>query len=421
MNTPTLSSPDRASELPAQVESPAPPAATGCTRKPHGVTRRYWWLPLLTLVISLGVAWIFVWWMPPTFVTLARLWQPVTLQLPEGPLFTEDMRDLPRNLSDLLHSDRGHELALERLKSMQVAIPLSEGTNPLPVNVRFIGGTNSSIFTIEASGANPAYTQAYLNALINSCLQLKKDARKEISGESLAAIEEMVLRLERDLKTEQDCLYSFQRTNHSEMLQLQAKVAVEYLGRLETQYSDLKLEERLQGTPKVSQVNADSRQLLQAKMGLLRDAIAEWEPKYLNLQAHLAEVERLRSNVQRLQPEYERLVALLRRVDIRRHIEQESLSMLEPASPAKRCYAPERRLLTWAGCSGLGVGVGVMLVMILFGARQHTLSLPQAGTVQGVKIAELAARLEQLKALHEKGLLSREACDQKVKEIIGSI
>jgi len=39
----------------------------------------------------------------------------------------------------------------------------------------------------------------------------KKDIRKVVSGDTLASISEQVLRLERDLKTDQDTLTAFQR------------------------------------------------------------------------------------------------------------------------------------------------------------------------------------------------------------------
>jgi hypothetical protein len=47
--------------------------------------RKYWWVPLLTMVLALGVAADYTYyWAPPHFVSSASMWETEKLRLPEG-------------------------------------------------------------------------------------------------------------------------------------------------------------------------------------------------------------------------------------------------------------------------------------------------------------------------------------------------
>ena len=52
---------------------------------------------------------------------------------------------------------------------------------------------------------------------------------QQVSGDTLASISEQMQRWERDLKTEQDALLAFERTNNLAILQEEANVAGSYL------------------------------------------------------------------------------------------------------------------------------------------------------------------------------------------------
>ena len=74
------------------------------------------------------------------------------------------------------------------------------------------------------------------------------------------------------------------------------------------------------------------------KTDSVQASIKEWEAKVVDANARIAEAERLKLNVSRTQGLYDRLVSLLQNVDISRNIDQETLAILEPASPAERSY-----------------------------------------------------------------------------------
>ena len=88
---------------------------------------------------------------------------------------------------------------------------------------------------------------------------------------------------------------------------------------------------------------ATARQANQMKTDNVMASIKEWEAKVVEANATIAEAERLKLNIQRTQSVYDRLVLLVQNVGISRNIDQENLAILEPASPAKRSYASEKR------------------------------------------------------------------------------
>jgi polysaccharide biosynthesis transport protein len=109
----------------------------------------------------------------------------------------------------------------------------------------------------------------------------------------------------------------------------------------------------------------DSRQALQLKTENVQASIKEWESKVVEANSRLADAERLKLNVQREQTVYDRLNVLVQNVGISRNIDQETLAILDPASPPKRSYTQEIRLLSMAGLGGLGLGLGFILLIAL--------------------------------------------------------
>jgi polysaccharide biosynthesis transport protein len=232
--------------LTAPMEEGASKHAPFRMRKYLAVLLKWWWVPVLTLALSLGVAITYVVRKPPTFVSSARMWETEKMRLPEGELFSEDMATFLGSQTELLQSAKLRELTLARLKAEGTnAMAIGFDGQPLPVSIRVWQAAKSSIFVLEATSFQSAYVQAYLNALMDVYLEYRKDVRKMVSGDTLASITEQVQKWERDLKNEQDILTAFERTNNMSILQEEGTVAGGYLARLQTQMSDLQLEDRL--------------------------------------------------------------------------------------------------------------------------------------------------------------------------------
>jgi capsular exopolysaccharide synthesis family protein len=449
VNTPTPPPPELGYDLIDTPEDYSAPASPFRIQKFIAFLRKYWWVPVLTLTLALGAATGYFLLAPPTFVSSAAMWETEKMRLPEGALFTEDPQNYLGTQTELLRSGRMRQLTLARLQAAGTnTVPLGKDGKPLGVKLKVTQAPKSSVFVVEASSSNPAYTQAYLDSLMNEYLEYKKNIRKVVSGDTLASISEQVLRLERDLKADQDALTTFEQSNNLAILQEEGTIAGGYLARLKTQLSDYKLESQLleataleqdlngAGTtnfagslvdslraqnsapsaatverqsafqqvellkieraklskylrpkhPKIVKLDADiergqkllelyhnqnrgqlatTRQALKMRADSVQASIKEWEVKVVDANARIAEAEHLRLNVSRTQGLYDRLVGLLQNVDISRNIDQETLAILESASPAARTYKQELAALALAILGGLALGAGIIALITI--------------------------------------------------------
>jgi uncharacterized protein involved in exopolysaccharide biosynthesis len=382
---------------------------------------KYLWVPVLTSLLGLGGAAAYVRWAPPVFVSSAAMWETEKIHLNEGALFTDDSQNYIGTQIALLGSGTLYQAAIKRLQDTGNAVPIDKEGFPLLIKLNFREAPKSAVFSITASSADPAFSQKFLDALMNEYLDYKKNMRKIVSGDTAASIATQVESLERDLKIAQDALISFQRTTNLAILQQEGTYAGAYLAKLRTDLSDLQLEDRLMKAAALDQDKANSRQAIQLKMECLQDFIKEWEIKVVNANSRMAEAEHLKQNVERAQRMYDRFVTLLQNVDISRNTDLETIAILEPASPALRTYTREKRLLAMAGFGGLGLGLGIIILMGLYRAKGG--NPVEAASRLGQDAIKLSAaeRLEQIKELHEKGFLSKEAYDRKVDQIVDSL
>ena len=409
--------------------------------------RKFWWIPFLTLLLSLGGAAAFILYSPPTFVSSAAIWETEKMRLPEGASFVGDLQNYYGTQMELLLSGKLRQLAFDRLRANDTnAVPLGKDGRPLPIKVTVKQQPKSTVFVLQASSANPGFSQAFLDALMNEYLAYKKNVRKLVSGDTLSSISDQVFRLDSELKAAQEALSAFQRSNNLAVLQEENAVGGGYLARLKTQLSDLQLESKLleattrdqsrdgaatngstslleavraSGSggqslatterqtafkelellkiereklskylrpkhPKIARLDADidraqsiiqlyqsqsreqlasSREALRLRLENVETSIREWEGKVVVANLRIAEADRLKLSVNRSQSLYDRLVLLLQNVDISRNIDQETLAVLEPASPALRSYKQETTVLGLALLAGLGLGLGLVFLV----------------------------------------------------------
>jgi len=410
--------------------------------------RRFWWVPCLTVIIGLGTAVALFKYLPPVFVSYARMWETEKLKLPDGAAFTEDPDTYFGTLKEVLGSDTMKQNALQLLQLSTTKVPMvDQAGNEFEVNVKVAQAPKSSVFVVEADSADPAFTPAYLNALIGAYREYKKTVRKEVSGDTLNSISTQVTRLEADLQAGQDAMADFEKSNNYAVLQQENETAGGYLARLKTQLADYQLETRLLDAvalekdsnkpgaagpagllydslhdssspsapaagnqnpyqdielltlqrdrlskylrpehPKIVKLNeqiaqsqslidlyqrqnqqqmAMARQALQIRMTNENQSIGEWEAKVAYANSQIAEYERLKENVSRKEALYERLVSLLQNVDISRNIDQDTLTVLEPATAAKRSYKLALEILVMSMVGGLATGFSFVFLVSL--------------------------------------------------------
>lgn len=101
-----------------------------------------------------------------------------------------------------------------------------------------------------------------------------------------------------------------------------------------------------------------ARESLDQKIASVEEAIKEWEGKGIESSRLMAEYEQIKTVLARTQSLYDRLLNLLQNVDVNRKLDQEAISVLQPASdPAAVQAGVEMRIL-----------IGVLLGLLLSGA-----------------------------------------------------
>jgi polysaccharide biosynthesis transport protein len=432
-----------------------PPAPKFRLQKLWMFLRQFWWIPATTLAVCLVVAAIIFLRTPPVFYSVGSLWETEKLRLPDGAAFSEDRENYLGTQEKVLCSEVLRNLTLTQMRASDSNnIIYDQNGDPLTVTIEVDSTPKSSVYLIQASSANPAYTPHYLNALMEQYIEFRKNIRSRVSSDTLASISEQVQRLERDMKTAQAALNEYERSNNLTVLQEESVQEAAYLAKLKTELSDYQLQYKLLAAKELEETSGDAgksskdtvfdslngpgparsatadrqdadkqiqllkldrdrlaknlrpnhpkmikleqdiaraqrlvevyhqqsqeqiaaaREALQIKIDSLELAIKDWEQKIGTVNERIAVADSFKQNVVRNQGLYDRLTSLLQNVDISRNIDQETLSILEPASPAKRSYSQAKTLLTQAFIIGLGLGVGIVFLLTLRDDRFNTL------------------------------------------------
>src|SRR5271170_4029932 len=153
-------------------EGSAPPSSSHRLRQFLGALKKFWWIPLLTLAISIAAGMAYVRRMEPVFVSKSSMWETSKLRLPDQDIYSDNMENILGTQIQLLQSEKMRGLALERLESMTNSTHLSlmEVGQPPAIAIQVHVIPKSSIFEIEAISSNPTFTQNYLDALMQAFL-----------------------------------------------------------------------------------------------------------------------------------------------------------------------------------------------------------------------------------------------------------
>jgi capsular exopolysaccharide synthesis family protein len=158
------------------------------------------------------------------------------LAIPEGSVYTEELSNFLGTQMALMQSlvviNRAHARVLSQNTNMVMQkVTLKVATSP-----------KTTIFVLQATGDEPRYTQAFLQACMDEYINFKHDMRTQTSDSTLAGLMEEVLRLKRDLQKSDDDLISFQTSNSVVLLQEQGNSAGNYLTALNQRLAGFKSE-----------------------------------------------------------------------------------------------------------------------------------------------------------------------------------
>jgi capsular exopolysaccharide synthesis family protein len=220
---------------------PAPPSFK--LQKFFAFLLKYWWIPVITLLLGIGGGYAYVRTMPHSYVSYALLVKPVAVQVNQG-IFIDDPNFLGTQ-TELLQSDTLRDRTLAHLREMTNNIPLDANGQPMYVDISVSASAKSSVYTVIGTSANPAYVQAYVDTLVLEYLAYRSDARKLASSQSLEAITDAELKYEKELRDKQDILAEYNRTNNIFLVRQQAQSDALYLANQEIKLADEQMELQL--------------------------------------------------------------------------------------------------------------------------------------------------------------------------------
>lgn len=241
---PPVPPPDPGFHLSQPMDIPAGPAAPKFRLKKFlWCLRRFWWIPVITLMLALAAAAASFLSSPPVFVSDAYLWETERLQLPDGTPFTQDQDTYFGTLTAVLQNDKLREQTLTLLASQGTnTIIYDKQGNPISVEINVSKAPSSSVFKVEAASSNPGFTPVYLNALVNTYLEYKKTVRKDVSDDTLASIAREIDTYNNDLTNDQKALTEYEQNNNLVVIEQDNEAGGAYLDKLKTQLADYQRE-----------------------------------------------------------------------------------------------------------------------------------------------------------------------------------
>jgi polysaccharide biosynthesis transport protein len=197
---------------------------------------RRWWIPLLTVCLGLFVGAWMIYQAPNAFLSTSKMMLAGKLNLAQNAVYSEDSNNFYGTQIQLMLSDEVRSGAEALVRATHPELPSIKVT--LSVTQR----PRTSIFELEAVGTAPDYTQAYLNAVMQKYLDVKKNMRADQGSHVTTAITEQLVQVEKDLRNGEDEMLEFQKEHNIGFIQEEGNSAAAYLVKLNQEYASLKTE-----------------------------------------------------------------------------------------------------------------------------------------------------------------------------------
>jgi capsular exopolysaccharide synthesis family protein len=152
------------------------------------------------------------------------------------------------------------------------------------------------------------------------------------------------------LKADQQDLAQFLRPRHPKMIAMTEEIARrERLLEIFRQQSAEQL--------------ANRKASLGLQIANLERDVQQWDARTLDISRKSAEHQRLKANAQRVQALYDRLLATMQTLDVNKEISPESVTIMEPASPALADKPKHTKRLVIIGLLTIALSVGLLLLL----------------------------------------------------------
>jgi succinoglycan biosynthesis transport protein ExoP len=180
-----------------------------------------------------------LWSAAPLLASVGRMIVSIKLNIAEGSVYTEELSNFLGTQAALMQSGAVINRAHGRVTAQKPDLRMQ------PVELKVTVLPRTTIFVLKATGGDPEYTQAFLQACMEEYIALKKEMRTQTSDTTVAGLTEEVMRLEKDLQKADAEIVEFQSTNSAVLSQDQGNSAGNYLTALNQRLAAQKSEYEL--------------------------------------------------------------------------------------------------------------------------------------------------------------------------------
>src|SRR5712671_1149100 len=137
-----------------------------------------WWIPLITVVIGLGVEGTLWRVEKQLFVSVGQMIMGIKIAVTEASVYSEELRDFMGTQQALMQSSTVRKRARDRVAAAKPDLPTT-------VTLKVVQIPKTTIFVLQATGEDPEYAQAFLQALMEEFVLYKSEMRAKTSGQTL--------------------------------------------------------------------------------------------------------------------------------------------------------------------------------------------------------------------------------------------
>ena len=255
--------------------------------------RKYWWVVAFGVALGTGIAAWVVAGQKEVYLSKARMMVSGKINLPEGGTFTEEMSHFMNTQGELMKDEAIRIRAEAYVRTTSPETPVSD------VSLKVEPISQTSIFSLTATGVEPRYTQLFLDAIVHEFIQTRREMRTQKGEFAAGAIDEEIERVTTDLRKEEDRLLAYQRDNKTGYLEQEGNAAAAYLSKLNSRLAELKNESQLLTLFEVDHQIARDRRGLPGDPGDLH----EGDPRTAPASGPAFEYERARQKIEMLKAE----------------------------------------------------------------------------------------------------------------------
>ncbi len=209
--------------------------------------KKYWWIFLPTLSLGLGYQAYEENQREPRYVSQGKMIVDSQVSLPRKDIIQDTLIHFWGTQSELMRSPIVQNRARERVAALRPEL------KPIPVQLGVGQQPDTAIFILRAEGGEPIYTQAFLDACMDSYINYKKETRTNTSDKVLLQINEKLMVLEDEIDQQETALVEFQKVNNLVFVKGQGVSAGSNLVKLTADMADLRTKYRMLETLSLDQ------------------------------------------------------------------------------------------------------------------------------------------------------------------------